>query len=686
MACLTLFSCKIDDRTVTFTPVDSSAGDDGASSGNDVDATTTSTNGDDAGDAGDAGDASPAIELTDASLGASCSSGGQCATGHCVDGVCCESSCADSCNACNVSGSEGMCVPVPANDGPASGHPACQTSDPTTCGFDGVCDGTGFCQKYPSTTVCGPETCTSSSNTFIGESKCDGMGSCVTPNAQNCAPYTCNGNACYGTCGTAGGPECSTGNTCTNHSCGLKSNGAACTTAAECNSNVCVDGYCCNVACGSQCQACDVPPNPGVCTTVASGAPHGKRAACTNPGTVCGGQCTTSSATACTYPGGTTSCRTQSCTSAVETLGASCSGTGTCPAVSTQNCTTSVAHATAACSGTACGGFTCDNYHTASGNTCVAKWTAETTAAYEFFGISGTSATDIYAIGGIFIYHSKGDGTWTQVYTTGSQTNQLDSIWADAYDPSFVYASGNNNIILESTNAGSTWTQIPDPNGPTDDTYNVVAGNGYGLGAGEKPFVFFFGENTWTVLDGANGFEPLAANSDHPIYGATVTSSYAYYFAGDATGELYGSNAVGTLASNYTASTGAIYGMWNDPVFSQPVMAVGAGGGIYYATSCPTNTSTPYAQQCNWTKQTSGTTQDLHGVYAFNAGASMGMAGPYTYYAVGNGGTILTSTGNGTWTAVTSNTTAGLTGVWMASAQDIFASASNGTVMHFNGP
>ncbi len=65
-----------------------------------------------------------------------------------------------------------------------------------------------------------------------------------------------------------------------------------CTTSSPgCN---CVDGYCCDTACTGQCQACDVEPRKGICTTIVGEAPHGARPACT-PTRLCGagGSCAT---------------------------------------------------------------------------------------------------------------------------------------------------------------------------------------------------------------------------------------------------------------------------------------------------------------------------------------------------------------------------------------------------------
>lgn len=58
------------------------------------------------------------------------------------------------------------------------------------------------------------------------------------------------------------------------------SNGAACTQASDCNSLMCVDGFCCDASCDALCMACDNAGQLGQCTAVARGAPHGSRPSC----------------------------------------------------------------------------------------------------------------------------------------------------------------------------------------------------------------------------------------------------------------------------------------------------------------------------------------------------------------------------------------------------------------------
>ena len=92
-------------------------------------------------------------------LGTACMAGGDCDSGNCSQGVCCDKACNVACMSCALKGSEGVCTAVPAGmpSPPMTG--TCATSDVSTCGTDGKCDGAGHCRLYPSGTVCNPVMC-----------------------------------------------------------------------------------------------------------------------------------------------------------------------------------------------------------------------------------------------------------------------------------------------------------------------------------------------------------------------------------------------------------------------------------------------------------------------------------------------------------------------------------------------
>jgi hypothetical protein len=160
-------------------------------------------------------------------LGASCSGSSFCASGNCVDNVCCNSTCTGSCRACDVSGSEGTCVNVPAGSDPDNECPgiACNAfyfgwvGDTCYRRADApaatvACNGAGACQSasqvcplrpqgavqitcHPTCQDPNPATCTGTTagscvNVNPGTQTC-GVGACMNtvPQCVNGAPVAC---------------------------------------------------------------------------------------------------------------------------------------------------------------------------------------------------------------------------------------------------------------------------------------------------------------------------------------------------------------------------------------------------------------------------------------------------------------------------------------------------------------
>ncbi len=272
--------------------------------------------------------------------GETCSAANQCASGSCADGVCCGSACGGQCQACDVAGSVGACVAVAG--APHGARPACAT-DGTACG--GICNGTvtATCTYPGGSTGCRSASCTGGTETLAAS--CDGVGHCPAAQTQACTPYLCGASACRSSCSVDG--DCIAGDYCAAGACvPRKANGETCSAANQCASDSCADGVCCGSTCGGQCQACDVAGSVGTCVAV-TGAPRGARPACATDGTACGGACNGTVTATCTYPGGSTGCRSASCASGTETLAASCDGAGHCPAAQTQACTPYLCGATA---------------------------------------------------------------------------------------------------------------------------------------------------------------------------------------------------------------------------------------------------------------------------------------------------------------------------------------------------
>jgi hypothetical protein len=281
------------------------------------------------GDAGAPPDAGSDAPTSGKANGQSCRSDDECDSTLCVDGVCCGSSCGGLCQACNVPGHEGTCASVSAG----TRSTACAQQMAVSCGFDGTCDGSGGCRRYPAGVACASPSCQGS--TLSVAAACDGQGTCLTAPAIACAPYACDVAAarCRTTC--AGDADCA-GASCdlTTGSCGPKqkrADGAGCVAAADCISGFCQDGVCCDSACAAGCNACNRPAALGVCGPVAVGKldPHGicldGGAAACGPSGLCDG------AGACALYAAGTTCAAGTCNGG-HFLRASmqCDGKGAC--------------------------------------------------------------------------------------------------------------------------------------------------------------------------------------------------------------------------------------------------------------------------------------------------------------------------------------------------------------------
>ena len=166
--------------------------------------------------------------------GDDCSLDAECSSGFCVEGKCCDSRCDAACQSCRASdkasGPDGTCGPIAGGNDPLD-----------DCGSCEVCDGAGACG--PAAAGTDPENdCIDSGSPACRENGfCDGAGSCqMYSQSSNCAPTACSSNS-------------------------------------ECASNFCVEGVCCDSACGGDCVTClaskkDPSAGPsGVCEPIAPG-------------------------------------------------------------------------------------------------------------------------------------------------------------------------------------------------------------------------------------------------------------------------------------------------------------------------------------------------------------------------------------------------------------------------------
>ena len=144
----------------------------------------------------------------------------------------------------------------------------------------------------------------------------------------------------------------------------LSPNGAACATGSQCLSGHCVDGSCCNSACGGACQACDVTDAVGACSPIPSGQDPDEECA-EEAVSTCGldGFCDGNGACRRHVVG--TQCEPGRCADSTEYAASTCNAAGVCQAGSSRSCAPNV------CMGDGCGsacvqqadclgGFFCD--------------------------------------------------------------------------------------------------------------------------------------------------------------------------------------------------------------------------------------------------------------------------------------------------------------------------------------
>jgi hypothetical protein len=276
-----------------------------------------------------------------------------CASGYCVDNVCCESACGGVCVGCarsKTSRPDGQCRAIPAGLDPEN---EC-AEDGTICGRTGVCNGNGACAVAAADLACGDSAC--SNSVLTPAPRCDGAGNCLAKADQVCpGNFRCaNAMVCKGSC--VGDGDCVSGSHCDTSTgrCGDKIPiGGACTPAneEECASGFCVDGVCCDRACGGDCLACSMAKTgvgSGTCAPIIAGTdPDGE---CDDDGPEsCGDDGTCDGVGACRqYPDGTIcaagccdgsgngakvcqfSCRLGSCDTNTPTKRDSCSGGNCC--------------------------------------------------------------------------------------------------------------------------------------------------------------------------------------------------------------------------------------------------------------------------------------------------------------------------------------------------------------------
>ncbi len=200
--------------------------------------------------------------------GVACTSGNQCSSTICADGVCCNAPCQGQCEACNVMGGLGACVPV--SGAPVAPRAACSSAASGNVCSAALCDGTtrATCAGFVGSLLkCRSASCVSGVQTL--PASCDGKGNCPDAVTKKCDPYTCDSaaSACKTVCGGDG--DCVNGTKC---SSGVCVSGATCdadghtSRSADGKPEECAPYRCDSTgACRRSCTSVDACVSPNVC-------------------------------------------------------------------------------------------------------------------------------------------------------------------------------------------------------------------------------------------------------------------------------------------------------------------------------------------------------------------------------------------------------------------------------------
>jgi hypothetical protein len=258
--------------------------------------------------------------------GVACTTAASCPSGHCVDGLCCDTACSGACDSCDLPGGLGICSPNPSG---TVGSPSCtpyacsgtSSACAVTCSVAANCAPGNYCLAG----VCTPlrnrgTACTTADQCITGLctdgrcctsacvgacNTCDASGTCVVwtaatglpaiPGNPSCSPFVCSGTLnCPASCTTD--VSCVSTHTCDAGACVPRLPlGAGCSVAKECASQICVNGVCCDSSCSGQCDRCDAPSSPGICSLQPAGfvgAPLCSPYLCTGMSKTCPALCT----------------------------------------------------------------------------------------------------------------------------------------------------------------------------------------------------------------------------------------------------------------------------------------------------------------------------------------------------------------------------------------------------------
>jgi hypothetical protein len=277
----------------------------------------------------------------------------------------------------------------------------------------------------------------------------------------------------------------------------------------------------------------------------------------------------------------------------------------------------------------------------------------------EFRGISGTSDSDIFAVGHDgSIYHYDGI-TWSKTFDTGEQLHRVQSV-----APNLAYTVGHDGEVFEFD--GITWTNLPAPTGEDlNDVWAISSSEVWVVG--KKEALYLWNGASWQDMSGGG-----QANVDNNQELRGAWGDAIFFYALEKDGDLY--------RYSRTAGPWSKIGACN-AAFDMDVRDIwGDGAGNVYIAGKDKGANPDeaavflYNEGSNSCSKVFGTTTEnnLEGISGNGS----------TVYAVGKSGLVLDNS-SGAWSESTQGPN-DLKDVWVSSSGTAYYAGKNGFVTTCN--